>query len=143
MVEGATLRSAMMASIDATRDDRQFSCDAWTWWQARRLRYNVTLAVGGCTAYAVAIADNYTFGHPVWRDVPGALGMTIFLGAVYLVVMGVANVFYLLGPAIEGWVKPADIARYRKSAYAMGRWGSLVVPLTFPLVQFALLISKA
>ena len=67
MVEGATLRSAMMASIDATRDDRQFSCDAWTWWQARRLRYNVTLAVGGCTAYAVAIADNYTFGHPAHR----------------------------------------------------------------------------
>jgi hypothetical protein len=131
-----------MASIDATRDDRPLSSDAWMWWQARRLQYNLTLAIGGWAAYAIAIAENYAFGHPVWRDVPGALGMTTFLGAAYLLVMGVANVCYLLGPAIEGWVKPEDIGQYRKSAYAMGRWGSLLVPLTFPLVQFALLISN-
>jgi hypothetical protein len=130
-----------MASIDA-RGEQPLSGDAWTWWQARRLQYNLTLGVAGWVAYGAAIALNYAFGHSAWRDIPGAIGMTMFLGTVYLVVMGAANVCYLLGPAIEGWVKPADVGHYRRTAYAMGRWGSLLVPLAFPLVQFALLVSR-
>lgn len=132
-----------MASIDTVHDNGFFSPDAWAWWQARRLKYNVTLAIGGWAAYALAVGLNYAFGHPVWRDWRGGLGMTIFLGTIYLVVMGVANVCYLLGPAVEGWVKPADVERYRRTGYAMGRWGSLIVPFTFPLVQFAMLIAHS
>ena len=119
-----------------------FNGDTWAWWQARRLRYNLTLAVGGWAAYGAAIGLNYAFGHPVWRDWRGGLGMTIFLGVVYLVVMGFANVFYLLGPAVEAWVKPADVDHYRRNAFAMGNWGSLIVPASFPLMQLAMLIAK-
>jgi hypothetical protein len=69
--------------------------------------------------------------------------MTIFLGTLYLVVMGFANVCYLLGPAVEGWIRPADVDRYRKTAFAMGLWGSLIVPAIFPLVQLAMLIAHS
>ncbi|MGZ6014809.1 MAG: hypothetical protein ACXWKM_03605 [Phenylobacterium sp.] len=89
------------------------------------------------------MALNYAFGHPVWKDWRGGLGMTVFLGTVYLVVMGFANVAYLLGPAVESWVKPADVDRYRRTAFAMGLWGSLLVPATFPLVQLAMLIAHS
>ena len=130
-----------MASLDSAQPHGFFSGDAWTWWQARRLRYNLTLAAGGWIAYAVAVGLNYAFHHPVWRDWRGGLGMTLFLGAVFLVVMGFANVFYLLGPAVEAWVKPADVGRYRRNAYAMGLWGSLAVPAIFPLVQLSLLVA--
>jgi hypothetical protein len=132
-----------MASLDSAQSNRFFSSDGWDWWQARRLRYNVTLAAGGWVGYGLAVGLNYAFGRPVWRDWRGGLGMTIFLGTVFLVVMGVANVCYLLGPAIEGWVKPADVERYRKNAFAMGLWGSLVVPAVFPLVQLAMLIGHS
>jgi hypothetical protein len=38
-------------------------------------------------------------------------------------------------------VKPADVDRYRKTAYAMGLWGSLTAPAIFPLVQLSMLIA--
>ena len=132
-----------MASLDSARPDRLFSGDAWDWWQARRFRYNLTLAAGGWVCYVLAVGLNYVFGHPVWKDWRGGLGMTIVLGAVFLVVMGIANVCYLLGPGLEGSVKPADVERYRKTAFSMGLWGSLAVPALFPLVQLALLIAHS
>lgn len=120
-----------------------FQGDSWAWWQARRLRYNLVLAAGGWAGYALAVGLNYAFHHPVWRDWRGGLGMTLFLGTVYLVVMGVANVCYLLGPAVEGWIRPADVDRYRRNAFAMGCWGSLAVPAVFPLTQLSLLIAHS
>ncbi|HEV2530273.1 hypothetical protein [Phenylobacterium sp.] len=123
--------------------DGFFASDAWTWWQARRLGYNLTLAAAGWIAYGLAVGLNYGFGHPVWKDWRGGLGMTIFLGIVWLVVMGFANVAFLLGPAVEGWVKPADIARYRRTAWTMGLWGSAAVAFIFPAVQLAMLIAHS
>jgi hypothetical protein len=120
-----------------------FTGDTWAWWQARRLRYNLTLGAGGWIAYGLAVGLNYAFGEPVWGSWRNALGMTLFLGTGYLVVMGFANIFYLLGPAVEGWARPKDVCRYRRNAFAMGLWGSLLVPLTFPLVQLAMLISHS
>lgn len=132
-----------MASLDSAPAAPFFSGDNWIWWQARRLRYNLILAAGGWIAYGLAVGLNYAFDHPVWKDWRGGLGMTLFLGTVFLVVMGIANVCYLLGPAVEAWVKPDDVSRYRRTAYAMGLWGSFAVPFVFPLVQLAMLIAKA
>ena len=132
-----------MASLDSAHTNPFIPGETWTWWQARRLRYNLTLAAGGWACYAAAVGLNYAFGHPVWKDWRGGLGMTLFLGTVFLVVMGFANVFYLLGPAVEAWVRPADVAGYRRNAFAMGLWGSLLVPALFPLVQLAMLIAHS
>lgn len=116
--------------------------DAWAWWEARRLKYNLTLAVGGIVAYGLAVATNYAFGHPIWSEWRGALGVTLFLGVGYLLVIGIANIFYLLGPAVEGWNRPGDVDAYRRRAWALGRWCSLIVPFSFPVVQLALLIAQ-
>ena len=132
-----------MASLDTSHDGGLFGSDAWSWWQARRLSYNLTLAACGWIAYGLAVALNYAFAHPVWQDWRGALGMTLFLGVVYLVVMGFANVAFLLGPAVEGWVRPRDALRYRRTAWGMGLVGSAAVPFIFPAVQLALLIANS
>jgi hypothetical protein len=132
-----------MILSDAAHGNGFFEGDTWLWWQARRLRYNLTLAVGGVVAYGAAVALNYAFGHPVWSNWREALGMMLFLGAAYLIVMGFANVCYLLGPAVEAWVKPRDVDRYRRNAFAMGAWGSLIVPFSFPLVQLSVLIATS
>src|SRR5579872_366569 len=111
-----------MASLDSAEPHGLFSGDSWTWWQARRLRYNLTLAAGGWIGYGLTVGLNYAFGHPVWKDWRGGLGMTLFLGTVYLAVMGAANICYLLGPALERGVDPANLDRYRKTAWTMGTW---------------------
>src|SRR5215469_5143744 len=132
-----------MTSFDTVQANGFFNGDTWAWWQARRLRYNITLAAGGWIAYFLIVALNYAFGHPVWRDSRNALGITLYLGVGYLIIMGVANVFYLLGPAVEAWVKPRDVDRYRRNAFAMGNWGSLIVPLSCPLLQLGILIANS
>lgn len=132
-----------MTLSDAAHGDGFFEGDAWLWWQERRLRYNLILAAAGLAAYGVAVALNYAFNHPVWRDWRSGLGTTLFLAVAYLIVMGFANICYLLGPAVEAWVKPHDIHRYRRNAFAMGAWGSLIVPFCFPLVQLATLIAQS
>lgn len=131
-----------MAILESTRAHDPVASETWRWWQARRLRYNLTLAAAGWACYGAAVALNYAFGHPVWQSWRGGLGMTLFLGAVFLVVMGIANVCYLLGPAVEVWLKPADTEGYRRSAFSMGLRGSILVPALFPLVQLAILTAN-
>lgn len=118
-----------------------FSSDAWTWWQARRLRYNLTLAAAGLAAYLLNAALFFGFGHPLWRDGREALSTTLFLGVIFLVVMGAANVLYLAGPAVEVVLKPQDLGGYRKTAFGMGFWGSAALPFIFPALSLALLIG--
>ena len=115
--------------------------DAWTWWQGRRLRYNLALAAAGWLAYGLAVAQSFAFGRPMWSSPTGAFSMTLFLGAGYLVLMGFANVVFLLGPTVEGWVRPAGVAGYRRTAFAMGLWGSVALPFVLPLANLALLIG--
>ena len=115
--------------------------DAWTWWQARRLRYNLTLAAAGWLAYGLAVAQSFILGKPMWQTPTGAFSMTLFLGAGFLILMGFANVAFLLGPTVEGWIRPARVAGYRRTAFAMGLWGSFALPFAMPLANLALLIG--
>ena len=131
-----------MSTMDAAGGGGRFRSDSWRWWQARRLQYNLTLAAGGWAGYALAVALHYAFGDAVWRDWRVGLGTTLFLGTAYLAVMGAANIFYLLGPWVEASVRPPDVEGYRRTAYAMGRWGSLLVPFSFPLWVLATLIAR-
>jgi hypothetical protein len=130
-----------MTATQTGREDGVFAPDAWAWWQGRRARYNWALAAAGWAAYGLNAALFYAFDHPIWRDWRGALSMTLFLGIVFLVAMGVANVCYLLGPGIETTVKPSEVARYRRTAFAMGFWGSVALPFVFPAINLAILVG--
>jgi hypothetical protein len=114
--------------------------DTWTWWQARRLRYNLALAASGVAAYLLALAFFGLFGEVPWD---GWLAGTMVRALAFLVVMGVANICYLIGPLGEAWLKPAEPQRYRDTAYAMGFWGSVALPFVFPLAVLAELIASA
>jgi len=119
------------------------SSDTWAWWQARRLRYNLALAAAGLAAYGLFVCLFYLFGRPVWNNWQGALSMTVFLGVAFLVLIGVANVCYVLGPITEALVKPSDAERYRRTTYAMGFWASVALPFVFPALNLALLVGQA
>jgi hypothetical protein len=57
-------------------------------------------------------------------------------------VIGIANVCYLIGPFGEAWLKPADVERFRSTAFGMGFWGSVALPFLFPLVNLSMLIGN-
>lgn len=111
--------------------------DGWSWWQARRVRYNVALAGSGMVAYVLTVLISVAFGEPVFATIGEAAGQTIFLGSLFLIVMGIANVCYLLGPFGEAWLRPTDLASYRRTAFAMGLWGSAAAPFLVPLLNLA------
>jgi hypothetical protein len=68
--------------------------------------------------------------------------MTLFLGTAFLVLMGVANVCFLLGATVEAMVAPAERGAYRSRAYSLGLWGSVALPFVFPLVNLCMLVGK-
>ncbi|MCW5697630.1 MAG: hypothetical protein KIS96_12970 [Bauldia sp.] len=115
--------------------------DRWTWWQSRRLRYNLALAGSGALAYAITGLLYAAFGAAMWSTWNEALSQTLFLGVGFLVLMGVANLLYLLGPLGESFVRRTEIPRYRDNAYAMGFWGSVALPFAFPLLNLSMLLS--
>jgi hypothetical protein len=133
----------MAAALESADGAQSASNDTWSWWQARRLRYNLALIAAGWLAYILGAGLEYAFGRPMWESWLGAVSITLFLGTGYLVLMGIANVLYLLGPAIEAWVRPRDLVSYRRTAFAMGFWGSAALPFLFPLVHAGVVIGRA
>lgn len=122
-------------------DGDLISPGAWSWWEDRRLRYNVSLGLAGWAAYGLTLALHYAFGQPMFATWQSAASVTLLLGAGFLVLMGFANIFYLLGATVESMVAPRDRDAFRKAAFALGYWGSLALPFLFPLVNLAALIS--
>ena len=111
--------------------------DSWSWWEARRLRYNVALIVSGLAAYAICIGLFYAFGIDLMKDWRPATSMTIVAGVSYVGFMIVANLCYLLGPVIESLIKPQDADSFRHRLFALGFWVSGLAPFTFPAIVFA------
>ena len=116
--------------------------DAWSWWEARRLRYNLALAAAGWAAYGLMLLVMLTSGRAPWIDWQGGLSMTLFLGTLYLLLMGAANVCYLAGVALEAWMRPADPARYRNHAWRLGLLGSITLPFAVPAINLAMVIGR-
>lgn len=116
--------------------------DAWRWWQARRLRYNIALAAAGWIAYGTNVVLFAAFGRTLWRNWQGGIAMTLFLGTGFIVVMGIANVCFLLGPWTEKVAKPDDVDAFRETAWKLGFYGSIAVPFLFPLGNLAMLIAQ-
>jgi len=115
--------------------------DGWTWWQARRLRYNLALAASGALAYVATVAIWWATRQPIWRSWRDGISSTLLLGTGFLILLGAANICYLIGPALEAWMRPKDPHRFRTSAYTLGFWGSIALPFAFPLINLALAIE--
>ncbi len=131
-----------MSELAIPRNATSVPADVWAWWQGRRLGYNMALTAAGIAAYLLTVGLHYAFGDPVWADWRDALGATLFLGTAYLVVIGLANVCYLIGPFGEAWLKPADVERFRQTAYRMGLSGSVALPFLWTLFQLSFLIGS-
>lgn len=129
-----------MAYVDATRA-HTVPPSTWTWWERRRVGYNAALALAGWAAYGLMVATAFAFHKPIWPTWEAAVSNTIAMGTGFLVVMGFANICYLLGAWTESWLKPDDVETFRKSAFGLGFWGSVAMPFLLPLLNFAFMIG--
>lgn len=107
---------------------------AWSWWESRRLPYNLALFATGWVGWALLIVVG--FGGDmgaitsIIRDNPiDMVWATIRVGSLHLLYMIAANVLFLLGPLLETLIKPEPVQSYRRRAWAMGLLVSIALPL--------------
>ncbi len=117
--------------------DLDYRKGAEKWWARRRRRYNIGLLIAAPLGF---IFYTWSVSQCINLHVNGGREITVltivFQGFAYLVVIGVANLCYYLGPWSERVVRPTNVESYRKIAFRLGFWFSVVV---LPLAPSALL----
>jgi len=107
--------------------------EALTWWEQRRLRYNVALVIAGLVAfvcYVVVLDRGISSG--AMPDAEITIFTTVFQGIGYIFMMVVANVCFLAGPLSEALIKPTKVLIYRRVMFQVGLWFSVLLPFTIP-----------
>ncbi|PHN93676.1 hypothetical protein CSC80_12230 [Maribacter sp. 6B07] len=103
------------------------------WWSEKRLKYNVGLIVSGLIAFFVySLVVKYVI--PPAPDVEITLFTIIFQGIGYLIMMGIANIFYNIGAFSEDLIKPKNIELYRNRTFNIGFWFSCGLPFLIPII---------
>lgn len=112
------------------------------WWEGRRWHYNIGLFLAGILAFICYVAVCFTLLPRVLDvseiDVTGLT--TLFQGVCYLLLMGLANVCYFLGPLSEWIFRPSDVERYRRVCYRIGFWFSILLPFAIPTLLTSLVL---
>ena len=108
------------------------------WWRKKRLNYNIGLILSGILAfilYLIVVEFVVLKSEKIWH---GELTIfTIFMqGIGYLILIGIANLFYYLGPISELLIKPKNAENYRILGYRFGYWFSCGIPLLVPVFLF-------
>ena len=119
------------------RLDFERPASALGWWFSKLWFYNLGLVVAGIMAGALAgIISQWK-----WDKISAAAlahgelpELNLFLsGAMYLVMMVIANLCYQAGPVAEMIVRPRDRARFRRLLYRTGFLFSFFLPFAAPL----------
>ena len=103
------------------------------WWNDRLLHYNFSLVLAGIFAflfYAVVIEKS----RGVIPDAEITIFTIFFQGIAYLFMIGLANLCFFGGPILEMLVKPKNIGRFRRIAYRLGYWFSVLLPFSIPVL---------
>ena len=125
----ATQNSVMAQAFALETDSSSRATE--TWWAGCRLRYNIGLLIAGPLGfglYAVVVSRCIDLHAP--GDWEITILTSLFQGFAYLVMIGVANLCYYLGPWSERLVRPGNVVRYRKIVFQLGFWFSVLLPFT-------------
>jgi hypothetical protein len=117
----------MINPIDTTLTQQTYK----QWWASRRLKYNKGLVIAGLLAFLLyAIVGSLL--------IKGDFEITLFTialqGLGYLFMIGVANIFYCLGPLVDGLYNRQNEEGFRQGLFNFGYWFSFVLPFSIPLL---------
>ena len=100
------------------------------WWASRRLKYNKGLVTAGLLAFLLyAIVGSLL----IKNDFEITLFTIAFQGIGYLFMIGVANIFYGLGPLVDGLFNQQNDKGFRQRLFNFGYWFSFMLPFSIPL----------
>lgn len=103
------------------------------WWKNKRFSYNIGLIISGVLSY---ITYSIIVNHVVpFRTDDGFVIFEIFFqGIAYLFMMGIANIFYSLGPFAEKIINPKNVSKFRKRLFHFGLFFSCSLPFLIPIL---------
>lgn len=108
------------------------------WWKNKRWNYNLGLILSGILAfflYFIVVEFIVLKSEKNWAGELSVFSIT-FQGIGYLIMIGVANIFYNLGLISELIIKPKNPDKYRELIYKLGFWFSFSIPLLIPISLF-------
>ena len=112
--------------------DTEILSAAKQWWWRNRLKYNIGLIIAGFIAFML-----YCILGPIIIEPHEEFEETIFQiafqGFAYLIMMGIANIFYTLGWAIDSSFNKNNSQIFRERLFAVGYWFSFALPILFIL----------
>ncbi len=97
------------------------------WWRSKRLKYNQGLLWAGLVAFILYCVLGPIFIAP-HEEFEETLVEMIFQGVAYLIMMGVANLFYILGWLIDIALNKSNSQLFRRRLFSVGFWFSCALP---------------
>jgi len=104
------------------------------WWSKRRLKYNKGLVIAGIVAFFLYVILASLLIEPYDRDFEITLFTTAFQGFGYLIMIGIANLFYFLGPFIDKQFNKEGNELFRSRLYNLGYCFSVSLPFLIPVI---------
>ena len=121
-------------------NDQKSRSPARIWWGAKRWKYNKGLIIAGFIAFIL-----YSILGPIFiaphEEFEETLFTIAFQGIFYLIMIGVANVFYNLGWLLDVNFNKTNSERFRVRLFALGYWFSFALPnllILSVMMQFAI-----
>jgi hypothetical protein len=105
----------------------------WQWWQNRRVKYNKGLILAGFSAFLIYCIVGEIFVAP-YEEFEVTVFTTAFQGVGYLIMMGIANVFYTLGFLFDHSFNKRNDEYFRERLFWFGYWLSVALPFSIPLL---------
>jgi hypothetical protein len=106
----------------------------WEWWQRRRFQYNNLLASAGIVAFIFYAILGSLLIAPYVDDFEITFFTIVSQGIGYLIMMGIANVFYNLGYWVDEKYNRNNTDEFRTMLYKLGCWFSCFLPFLIPII---------
>jgi len=130
-----------MFGAESMLESNDIQVTTWRWWASRRMRYNRGLIIAGVLAFVCYVTVVFAFASRI-PDAEITIFTTVFQGIGYLVMMGIANVIYFIGPISEKVLKPRNPNSYRRIAFGLGYWFSIALPFMIPVFLLILVVTQ-
>jgi hypothetical protein len=104
------------------------------WWKSRRKKYNSGLVIAGLLAFVCYVIIGANFIMPFDDQFEITLFTTVFQGVGYLIMIGIANLFYNLGYRVDLKYNEKNSATFRTRLFNIGYWFSFGLPFLIPIL---------
>lgn len=108
--------------------------DKKIWWEVKRSKYNIGLALSGITAFfSYAILGSFLLeGNN--KEFEITIFTILFQGIAYLIMMLIANLFYGLGYSADKYFNTGNSSLFRNRLFKLGFRFSIFLPFIIPIL---------